>query len=173
MGVLLLKKLLFWRVPACCHPFLSQSQNTLVIAEMERDDRCSPNRCKSDNYDSAVAPAKMLMPILPARIEQGNGLASLRIDRAHFIRFVTVTNRAGKPQIVFIVCPAEHYGNDVINLKWLQNIVLMALAVAAGVPRCLAHAANNMNRDISACHLGMHWWEQTALHGNFQTFRFP
>ncbi len=56
-------------MPACEHPIAPYDDGIWVIAEMQRDNRRSPDRGESFDPQAIVRPGEMLMPKLRAWIE--------------------------------------------------------------------------------------------------------
>ncbi len=76
--------------------------NQKRIIEAQRNGRGSSNWGQPQNMETIVAPGKMFMPILLARIKQGDGLVGQGINVVGLCTFVTITQVTGQPQILDI-----------------------------------------------------------------------
>jgi hypothetical protein len=67
-------------MPAGSNPVASYHQRNHII-QIKRGNRCPPNRCDPDNFDTGGTPTKVIPPILRTRIEQWNNLPRKGINR--------------------------------------------------------------------------------------------
>jgi len=94
----------------------TQIDNTFAV-EAESFGSCASCRSIAENQGVVFAPAKMLVPIVLARVEKRSHVASERILGFYFFVLARVAARASKGEIVHLVCTAFDNGNDVFDGK--------------------------------------------------------
>lgn len=82
------------RMPPNHDPEPPDRDNGLVV-HGKSVDGCPTDGRPSPNDGAVLQPLKVVGPPVPARIEEGNGLAGQRIDRLDPTRLVAVADRAG------------------------------------------------------------------------------
>jgi hypothetical protein len=121
-------------MPAGKNPALPHREGDRVIAEMYCDDCRASYRGAPFNEQPSFNPLEVIGPALRTRIEKRHKCARYRIVRDRFAALVTIANRAGEPEIRFIIVPSMCQGNDLVNFQRCKYEMLRAAAIAATIP---------------------------------------
>lgn len=119
-------------VPAGADPQPASAYQGDTI-QIQCDYRHSPLRRLPLNDRAAVDPDEMLLPHLPARVEQADNLTREWIETRHLIALMLVAERAREPEVGFLGRPADRLGDDVLNLHKHTDHPLLGEAVAATI----------------------------------------
>src|SRR5207245_2301099 len=75
-----------------------------------------------------------------------------RIAAMHLRALSVVTEPAGQPQILFSICSASRFGNEVVDFKHLHRVALRRQAVARAVTGCRADTCSEIIGDFPRGH---------------------
>lgn len=120
-------------MPACLHPVTPHDQRVRIVVEVQRIGSRSTNWRQPNDVDAVIAPAKMIVPALCARIEQWLNVTAFGIDACGFVTFVAVAQGARQPQVAFVVRAALRDGDNVFDLQPRHHEVLRTEAVSAAI----------------------------------------
>ena len=88
----------------------------------------------TDDRIARRVPTKMVVPVLPPRVEKSNSLPTLGIDRGNSIRLVTVARRTGQPKVFTDGGTTQCLWLDVFDFHRSADDRFAGEAVAATVP---------------------------------------
>lgn len=134
-------------MPARGDPIGTNEERVGVAVELERYDRGAAYGGASANTQPVIAPGEMLGPVLGPRVEERDDCARARVDRLGLIGLMRVADRAGQPEIGFVVAAATGEGNDVLDLQAGHDEVLWTAAVPATMRRGLADSPTELGRN--------------------------
>jgi len=80
-----------------------------------------------------TSPSEVLLPGIPARVEEPGNLARFRINSCYIWSFIRVVVVAAQGQVVACCWAVVFLGNDVVNLERQDVKALGKVAVLAGV----------------------------------------
>jgi hypothetical protein len=103
------------------------------VVELHGDDRCSPRGRASDDPRAVVTPHEVPGPLLVARIEERDATTSQWVSRAGLNPFVAIAEAAGEPEVLPLVRPTCPLRDDVIDLKWTQDVLLRTSTVPTAI----------------------------------------
>ena len=122
------------------------------VVQVESSDGGPPAGGASDDEGTILAPTKVSLPLLAARVEQPNPATSQQVTTVGLVALKQVTGMARQPEVFFIVHSTFRPWNDVINFKHPGHILLVCLAVAAAVSRLGAYSGAEGVGDCSGSH---------------------
>jgi hypothetical protein len=102
---------------------------------MKCNNSCATDRCHALDVYAILMPTKMSEPQLAAWIEEGYLCAAFGINGCNFVRFVPITYRAGKPQVVFIVRAPLCQRNNVFDVEARHHKVLWGKTITTAILR--------------------------------------
>jgi len=122
------------------------------VVQVESGDGGSTTGRASNDEGTIIAPAKVLLPLLAAGIEQPHSTTGQRVPTVGLVALEQVTGMARQPEIFLIVRSAFRLWNDVINFKHPGHILLARQAVTAAISRLGAYSGAEVVGDCSGCH---------------------
>ena len=128
------------------------SGNNLVVVQPQGFDSGAATDCQPDDLNTASAPAKMLMPGLGTRVEEGDVLARSRVCGFGAIAFVFVAPAARQTQILQRGSSATCAGEDVLDFQRHPDYGFGASTVRAPTIAFRTQLPAQSNRDVARSH---------------------
>ena len=145
-------------MPTSRNPMAADFNGDRITIQMQCGHGRSADRCDPDDSQSVLAPAKVLDPVLSARIEQR--LLCLR-DGVHgerLIRFMSVTNWATEPEVFFVVAATLRTWLEVFDLKRNEDQMLRTQTIATAMLGGVSQSAFNVGGQASPAHVSPSWF---------------
>src|SRR5579859_7158339 len=120
------------RMPSGTDPQAARPHEDGAV-ELQGDDSGPALRGAALNHCAILDPEEMLLPALVAWVKQPHDLARQRIVCRKPVALVAVTERAGKPEVIFLSHPTERLGDDVLNFHRGADQGLLGEAVTAAM----------------------------------------
>jgi hypothetical protein len=93
-------------VPSDFDPILSRHQRNLVI-QIQYHHGHTPTGGAPHHLRAIITPEKMAVPLLFPRVEEPRSSSGHRVVTARLSTFGIIAKPAGKPQILFALCPTS------------------------------------------------------------------
>lgn len=119
---------------------------------MKRRNRGSPDSRTPLNHQIILAPSKVSVPALSARVEQRDKSAAYRVFRSRLRVLVAVARRAGPGQFIRRVAAADRPGQNMLAIKRRTREVGRVLAVLTPIPCSVVHQTTDGPWDGLASH---------------------
>jgi hypothetical protein len=89
--------------------------------------------CQPDDFNTIVAPAKVIGPTLGSRVEQGHLFSCLWINGVRLGSFVTVAPSAGQPQVGLVGSAPTREGYNVLDVHLSATNFLRCQAITTAM----------------------------------------
>ncbi len=140
------------RMPARADPSPA-SFHELGAVQTNRSDGGSASRRLTDDHVPFRAPAEMVRPSLPPRIEEAHHLARVRIGGSDPVALVVIAHGACRPKVLLDSEPAQRLGDDVVDLHGSACDARRGQTVATAVATLPGDLVAQRPPDVATAHV--------------------
>ena len=126
-------------VELVAHPDAARAHETETV-ETKGIGGGSPNGGSTDHASEARTPAKVIFPVVRARVEEANDVTCTPIANFGASLLVVIAPEAAEAEVLEIARAAFGFGDDMVNRELVSGVVHKRMAVLTQAPRSLADA---------------------------------
>ena len=120
------------RMPANLDPVCPDQHGNIIVQIQGINCRPSTGRA-ADDLGPISTPTEMTLPLLSPRVEKPRPATRLWIVTAGFIALMTIAQRTGQPQVLYIIAAAPGTWFDMLDLERFIDMLLVRSTVATAV----------------------------------------
>ncbi len=138
------------RPPTHLHPQRARGNQFRPI-QLKRDNGGTSARRQTDDFRSVLAPAKMIVPLLPSLVPQADTLSRYGITSMKASPFEFIAGIARKPEILFVARAPSGFRNDMFDVHPEAGNALRRPAITATMAGRPGYPLSEAARYTSFC----------------------